>query len=166
VLSRHLIVAQAFLHSGASPRIELIMRRAGGDTRLELQPRDNPETTAAVARARRGLARVARSAGLVPLTPLARLGATGSSFHCGGSFPMRENPQVLETDVLGRPAGLCRIHLVDASVFPSIPATTITFSAMANAHRRLGRARVIGPRRAQRFQARDSQCSGSAGTPK
>jgi choline dehydrogenase-like flavoprotein len=48
---------------------------------------------------------------------------------------MRENPQVLETDVLGRPAGLRRVHLVDASVFPSIPATTITFSAMANAHR-------------------------------
>jgi choline dehydrogenase-like flavoprotein len=37
--------------------------------------------------------------------------------------------------VLGRPAGWRRIHLVDASVFPTIPATTITYTAMANAHR-------------------------------
>ncbi len=72
---------------------------------------------------------------LLPLTPFARVGAPGSSFHCGGTFPMREHPRELETDVLGRPAGLRRVHLVDASVFPSIPATTITFSAMANAHR-------------------------------
>jgi choline dehydrogenase-like flavoprotein len=28
-----------------------------------------------------------------------------------------------------------RVHLVDASVLPSIPATSITFSVMANAHR-------------------------------
>jgi choline dehydrogenase-like flavoprotein len=135
MLSRHLIVAQASLHSDTSPRIELIMRRNDGDARLELQRLDNAETTSAVARARRSLARVVRSAGLLPLTPMARLGAPGSSFHCGGSFPMRENPGILETDVLGRPAGLHRIHLIDASVFPSIPATTITFSAMANAHR-------------------------------
>jgi hypothetical protein len=28
-----------------------------------------------------------------------------------------------------------RVHAVDATVLPSIPATTITFSAMANAFR-------------------------------
>jgi len=27
------------------------------------------------------------------------------------------------------------VHLLDASVFPSIPATTITLTVMANAHR-------------------------------
>ena len=53
---------------------------------------------------------------------------------------MRENPEGLDTDILGRPAGLRRVHLVDASVFPSIPATTITFSVMANAHRIATRA--------------------------
>jgi choline dehydrogenase-like flavoprotein len=31
--------------------------------------------------------------------------------------------------------GWRRIHLVDASVLPDIPATQITFSVMANAHR-------------------------------
>jgi choline dehydrogenase-like flavoprotein len=140
ILSRHLIVAQAFLHSDVSPQIELVMRRTGSNARLEFRRRDNPGTAGAVARARRRLARVARAAGLLPLTPLARVGELGSSFHCGGSFPMRESPEGLETDVLGRPAGLRRVHLVDASVFPSIPATTITFAAMANAHRIATRA--------------------------
>ena len=48
---------------------------------------------------------------------------------------MRENPGDLETDTLGRLRGWERIHLVDASVLPDIPATQITFSVMANAHR-------------------------------
>jgi hypothetical protein len=30
---------------------------------------------------------------------------------------------------------LRRVHLVDASVLPSVPATTITLGVMANAHR-------------------------------
>src|SRR5204862_4195090 len=122
-LSAHLIVAQAFLHSDASPRLEMTMRRRGDAAALELRQRDGAQTAAAIARARRSLARIARSSGLVPLTPLSRRGAPGSSFHCGGSFPMHAKPQGLESDVLGRPAGLRRVHLVDASVFPSIPAT-------------------------------------------
>jgi choline dehydrogenase-like flavoprotein len=59
----------------------------------------------------------------------------GRSYHSGGTFPMRTRPGKFETDVLGQPTGLERVHLVDASVFPSIPATTITLTVMANAHR-------------------------------
>ncbi len=59
----------------------------------------------------------------------------GKSFHFGGTFPMSVDPQPGQTDTLGRPAGLQRIHLVDSSCFPSIPATTITLSVMANAYR-------------------------------
>jgi len=59
----------------------------------------------------------------------------GRGYHCGGSIPMRENPKPFESDRLGRPHGWSRIHAVDATVLPSVPATTITFSVMANAHR-------------------------------
>jgi hypothetical protein len=52
----------------------------------------------------------------------------------GGSFPMSAVPRGFQTDVLGRLPGWERVHAVDATVFPSIPATTITLSAMANAH--------------------------------
>jgi len=39
------------------------------------------------------------------------------------------------SDVEGRPFGFDRVHLVDASCLPSIPATTITLPVMANAYR-------------------------------
>ena len=48
---------------------------------------------------------------------------------------MSAAPRGFQTDLLGRLPGWQRVHAVDATVFPSIPATTITLSAMANAHR-------------------------------
>jgi choline dehydrogenase-like flavoprotein len=134
-MSQRLIVAQAFLHSDASPEIELSLAGGAGSERLDFRRVDNPQTAAAVGRVTRALARTALGAGMAPLTPLVRLGRLGSSFHSGGSLPMRRSPGPLETDVLGRPGGLERVHLVDASVFPSVPATTVTFPVMANAHR-------------------------------
>jgi choline dehydrogenase-like flavoprotein len=67
--------------------------------------------------------------------PALRVGQPGRGFHTGGTFPMRSKPGAFETDVLGRPYGFSKVHLVDSSVFPSLPATTITLSVMANAHR-------------------------------
>ena len=71
----------------------------------------------------------------VPLSPALRTGEPGRGFHTGGTFPMRLNPGSFEVDLLGRPSGFSNVHLVDSSVFPSLPATTITLSVMANAHR-------------------------------
>ncbi len=48
---------------------------------------------------------------------------------------MALKPQGYQSDVLGRPCGFNRVHAVDSTIFPSIPATTITLSIMANAHR-------------------------------
>jgi len=130
-MSRRLIVAQPYLHSDMSPAIGA--RLVSG--RLFYRRIDNPKTAAAMKRVKRRVSRAAREASLLPLTPLARPGALGSSFHCGGSFPMRHNPVKGETDALGRPRGLKHVHFIDASIFTSIPAPTITFSVMANAHR-------------------------------
>ena len=55
--------------------------------------------------------------------------------HYGGQFPMKENPSGNQTDKLGRLKGLSSIHIVDTSVFPHIPSSTIVFTLMANAHR-------------------------------
>jgi hypothetical protein len=132
LLSRRLIVAQTFLHSDSSGSIELRLDGAG---RLVPTPIPNLSTTPAMERAARVVGRTLRAAGVVPLHRLRRNGQLGTSFHCGGTFPMSREPQGLASDTWGRPAGLERVHIVDASVFPSIPATTITFSVMANAHR-------------------------------
>jgi len=48
---------------------------------------------------------------------------------------MRAKPARMQTDELGLLHGFTRVHIVDSSVFPSLPATTITLSVMANAHR-------------------------------
>ena len=135
LLSRRLIVAQTFLHSDSSPSIGIRIDGPVGQERLAFRAQPNDRTAAVQGRVTERLAKAARLAGMIALTPLARLNPLGSSFHCGGTFPMRENPKHGETDVLGRPAGFRRVHLIDASVFPTIPASTITFSVMANAHR-------------------------------
>jgi choline dehydrogenase-like flavoprotein len=135
LLSRRLIVAQTFLHSDSSPGIGMRIAGPAGREHLEFRSQPNSRTAAAMKKAAQRLAEAARLTGMVALTPLARLNPLGSSFHCGGTFPMRETPKEGETDILGRPAGFRRVHLIDASVFPTIPASTITFSVMANAHR-------------------------------
>ena len=131
ILSRRLIVAQTFLHSDASPALGARLQNG----KLAYRRIENDNTRATVLKVRDRLAKVARLSGLVPLKRLLRLGTLGSSFHCGSSFPMRDDPKPGETDLLGRPSGYKRTHIIDASIFPTIPAPTITYSVMANAHR-------------------------------
>ena len=70
------------------------------------------------------------------LLPLLHISQSGQGCHFGGTLPMSASPSgELETDLLGRPSGWQRTHVVDSSIFPSIPATTIALLAMANARR-------------------------------
>jgi choline dehydrogenase-like flavoprotein len=126
-----LIVVQGYLHSDDSPGLEL--ERDGSGVRLL-----GEDGAPAAARVRRVIRRLTASGallGMVPLPGLAQVGLPGKGNHLGGSLPMRREPGQLETDRLGRPGGSGRVHVVDASVFPSFPATTVTLSVMANAHR-------------------------------
>jgi choline dehydrogenase-like flavoprotein len=73
---------------------------------------------------------------LYPAIPVMKLAGTAKSYHWGGSFPHALEPgRELASDRLGRVAPWQRVHLVDASVFPNVPATTFTLTVMANAHR-------------------------------
>jgi choline dehydrogenase-like flavoprotein len=136
VLGRLLLI-QGYLHSDLSGRIRLVLKRAGpGETAsLELTGESNPRTRPALAAVGRRLWAERGSIKGFPVSRMARVGPPGRGFHTGGTFPMRANPGPFEVDVLGRPHELTRVHVVDASVFPSLPATTITLSVMANAHR-------------------------------
>lgn len=132
-----LMVVQGYLHSDFSSRINVTLARSAGaqPPQLRVSSDINPGTKAAVHRVVFKLLRHSMLMGAVPLPPMLHVAKPGRGFHSGGSFPMRASPGKFETDTLGRPFGFARIHAVDATVFPSIPATTITFSAMANAHR-------------------------------
>ena len=82
------------------------------------------------------LARSARMLDLYPIIPMLRLSAAGKSYHWGGSFPhTTDRPVIFSSDRLGRVGSWQRTHLVDASVFPTVPAMTFGLTVMANAHR-------------------------------
>jgi choline dehydrogenase-like flavoprotein len=132
-----LLLIQGYLHSDLSARIRITLRRPSGHgpATLELAGVQNPRTRPALSALRRRLWAERGSMKAIPVSPALRVGQPGRGFHTGGTFPMRMNPGPFEVDVLGRPNGFSNVHLVDASVFPSLPATTITLSVMANAHR-------------------------------
>jgi choline dehydrogenase-like flavoprotein len=139
-LLRRVSFAIGYLPSWRSPRLQVRVRRAPSADRLpELHisreaapPGRNRMLRTVVAR----LLRSARFLDLYPILPMLRLAAGGKSYHCGGSFPHTfDGPTTVSTDPLGRVGHWRRIHLVDASVFPNVPATTFTLTIMANAHR-------------------------------
>ena len=135
ILSR-LLFCQGYLHSDRSQPIQAELVGNEPESPLRLSPLGSPDAVRRdVSAAVRRLRDSAWELRAVPLMSLLRVWDPGRGAHVGGSFPMSGEPAGLQADVLGRPAGLQRVHLVDASVFPSVPPTTITFTVMANAQR-------------------------------
>ncbi len=81
------------------------------------------------------LLRVAPTLDLWPVLPMTSVSPAAKSYHFGGSFPHGHERGGLGTDRLGRLDRWDDVHLVDAAVFPTVPATTFTLTIMANAHR-------------------------------
>ena len=135
-LARFLVI-QGYLHSDLSTHVSIRLRppRDGAPATLALTVEKNPATRPALRRVARKLLRNRSLLRAVPLSPMLRPGDAGRGFHAGGTLPMRARPGPFQTDVWGRPHGLRRVHVVDSSVFPSINASTITLTVMANAHR-------------------------------
>ena len=134
-LEERMIIVQGYLHSDDSPAIAMTLKRAGVKDFLQLDAQPNPATRGTVKKVLRELLSQMRRLGGAVVPPMLQLAEPGRGFHCGGSLPMRAAPGEFESDALGRPHGWSRVHAVDASVLPAVPATTITFSVMANAHR-------------------------------
>ncbi|HEX3626405.1 MAG TPA: GMC oxidoreductase [Verrucomicrobiae bacterium] len=130
-----LLIAQGYLHSDESAGIQMTLKRDGAKDFLQLEPLFNPQTVGAVRKVLSELQGQRRALGGFVIPSMLQVAQPGRGFHCGGSLPMRAQPDDFETDCVGRPRGWSRIHVVDASVLPTVPATTITFSVMANAHR-------------------------------
>lgn len=139
-LLRRLSFALGYLPSWMSPPLSVrIGRPAVGATLPELHVGQleggawrNPHMRRILGR----LVRSSRMLDLYPVVPMLRLAAAGKSYHYGGSFGHGADAgDGFGSDRLGRVGTWQRIHLVDASVFPSVPATTFTLTVMANAHR-------------------------------
>ena len=134
-LQERLLVVQGYLHSDESPSIQMTLKRDGSKDFLQMDSVSNAETPHAIKKVLRELLSQRGAIGGFAVPPMLQVAQPGRGFHCGGSLPMRAQPGKLETDLMGRPFGWSRIHVVDASVLPTVPATTITFSVMANSHR-------------------------------
>lgn len=131
-LQERLLIVQGYLHSRHSAKIKTTLRK---NSILHLEAQENPETRKVLRRVVGKLLKQSLRFDALPLFPMLQAAQPGRGFHSGGSFPMRDNPGPFESDLLGRPHSFERVHIVDATCFPTIPATTITMSAMANAHR-------------------------------
>lgn len=132
VLERMLIVF-GYLHSDHSSHSELMLQRDRGRAGIRVHGQVNPHAVNVLEKIERLLRRNRKLIGGVAAR--ASLEDPGASAQIGGTFPMRAAPTGTESDILGRPAGLRSVHLVDASVLPSLSATTITLMTMANTHR-------------------------------
>lgn len=132
-----LMILQCFMHSDDSSRLEAKLVKKPGESRPKLRVNSRNRLWSVWTSVKAGIklaVNAFRLGGILAVPGLQFAGA-GRSYHSGGTFPMSKNPSGFQTDKLGRVAEMDRVHIVDASVFPSIPATTITLSVMANAHR-------------------------------
>lgn len=132
-----LLLILGYLHSDISSTIsvKLIPGKGKSPSNLILEANHRPVTYQIIKRISGKLFRNRKYFKAIPIRPLLHVGDPGKGNHCGGTFPMRIAPAKFESDCLGRPAGFRKVHIVDASVFPSIPAAPITLSVMANAYR-------------------------------
>jgi choline dehydrogenase-like flavoprotein len=135
---RRMYLIQGYLHSDVSSSLEVGL--AGqNDRRLLMKGVKSAEAPKVIRRLVWKLTRLARLTRLFPLAPMVSIGDPGDGRHVGGSFPMSLSNQPYSTDPLGRPIGregrFSRIFAMDSSNFPSVPAPTITLSAMANGYR-------------------------------
>jgi hypothetical protein len=127
-----MLLIQGFVHSDSSPKITMTLEKSG---KLVIRSSSSPEAKKTVDRIMAKLLGISGSTGFVPLLPMLSLEMPGKSFHYGSSLPMSETPGEWESDTLGRPKGFKKVHVVDSSVLPSLPAPTVTFTVMANAYR-------------------------------
>jgi len=139
-LLRRLTVALGYLPSWNSTRLRVHIGSRHNDLELpdfHISSEERPPGQGKMLRA--VMLRLAQSApilDLYPLLPMVRLSPAGKSYHWGGSFPHTSGrPIIFGSDTLGRAGSWERVHLVDASVFPTVPAMTFGLTVMANAHR-------------------------------
>jgi ferredoxin len=139
-LLRRLSVAFGYLPSWNSPllRVHIGAKRDELDfPELHISSESPPPGQAKmVSGILRRLVGASRALDLYPVMPMFRLSPAAKSYHWGSSFPHGDggSPR-FSSDSLGRVGPWKRTHLVDASVFPTVPATTYGLTVMANAHR-------------------------------
>lgn len=137
-LLRRLMMGWFGMHSDHSSQVLLRLRHGGSaqEDTLELDLRVSDKAKKAAHVVARDLFRKGFAFDTMFWPWMLKFSNPGSGTHCGSSFPMRLDPKGrFDSDRLGRPFGWSRTFVVDSSVLPSIPGTTLALTVMANAHR-------------------------------
>jgi choline dehydrogenase-like flavoprotein len=95
----------------------------------------NPRTRTAMRGIGRMLKTHRRAFGWLPLLAMGETVDPGVSNHLASGLPMRQAPGLRDSDRLGRPGGLQRVHVVDGACFSDLPGEHLTYTIMANAAR-------------------------------
>lgn len=126
------VMLGGFLHSDVSTAVRL---RLAPDRVVHLSRGEDKGERRLIRRLGWFILKRARLFRMAPVAPMTSVSDPGRSYHSGAIFPMHAAPQGHQSDRFGRPFGLRRVHVVDASVLPRVAAGPITLTAMANAHR-------------------------------
>ncbi len=132
-----LIIIMGFLHSDDSSTILLKLEAPKNDkpSVLVFEPQINKNAEDIFKKVLKKISQNKNMFKAIPISAASTIQIPGYGSHTGGTFPMKRKPSSFETDILGRPCGFNKVHIVDSAVFPSVPATTTTLTIMANAHR-------------------------------
>lgn len=138
-LTDRMMVVMAYLPGQLSGRIAVRVKPPSPSDRgmppASFTGELNPRTKGAARGIGRKLMAHRRELGAWPALSLMEVPEPGFSNHLGGCLPMRAAPAPGETDRLGRPFGLQRVHVVDSACFSALPSEHLTYSIMANAMR-------------------------------
>ena len=135
-ISQHLVIAHCNMHSNHAGGYMLSLEKINNINTLVSNRAESSDAYSAVKQAAWKLFSIGRMFGCYTLVPLIKDKVSSRGFHVGGSLPMTNNVRTdTDTNILGNPKGWQRIHVIDSSIFPSLPGTTIGLLAMANAYR-------------------------------
>ncbi len=133
-LCGRLLVIFGYLHSDVSSSIQLSLSSEVNPA-IILEGKPNPDARRICMAVARKLQRHHVCFRGITLRSQLKLDLPGGGYHSGGTLPMRRIPEALETDSWGRLPSLPGVHVIDASVLPTVPASPTAFTVMANAHR-------------------------------
>jgi choline dehydrogenase-like flavoprotein len=129
----HFIIAHCNIHSNYGVSYNFFMSR---NKKLCFSKNDSRNASQATKSALYELKKIFNKINYFPLTMIAKSSTNSISYHLGCTMPMKFLPtNDMDTDILGRPKGFKNLHIIDSSIFPSLPATGIGALAMVNAFR-------------------------------
>ncbi len=135
-LAARMITVMGYLHSSESDKIKIsISKGINGTSVLRLKKSDNQFVNPFLKNLKKKLQLLSSASDCVSVPYSFKIMPAGQSYHTGGTLPMKEKPSEYQTDFIGKLHGMDKTYIIDSSVMPSIPATTVTLPLMANAHR-------------------------------